>query len=289
MVDVSVCILSFKGKDVVENCLSSVYEYSKDLNKEVIVVDNNSNDGTVEMIKAQFPSVKLIVNDRNMYFTKPFNEMARVAQGKYIMILNQDVQFIEDTLSRLVTYMEQNMDVGGVASKSIYSDGHIEKIPKREYSFNGLVLEYTFAGAIFKQKLAKTAMHQFYNYDFETSREVEVVQDSCFMVRKSAVNPQRLYDETYFLYFTEDDLCKDLRARDWKIYYNADTKVHHTGSYSAKKESKFLIKYIYMKDLLYYSRKHLGKLRTVIILQPLIIMNLAILTFKHTILSKIAK
>jgi len=274
MVDVSICVLSYKAKDVLDTCLTSIYQYCQDVSFELIVVDNASNDGTVEMIREKYPNARVVTNEENLFF-KGYDQALGLSMGRYFLIMSQDVAFVDSSLSKLVSFMDASPEVGLVAPRGLYRDRHVEPIPRRDYTFCGLLLSYTLVGLWLPTRRERWARFMFYDREFDSPREVEIVQDSCALVRREAVAEGCLYDPNLRLYFTENDLCNQMRKRGWQVYYLPSAVVQHVGSYSARRESPVRIQWLYHQDLFYYSERYFGKLRTTFIVKPLDYLTLA--------------
>ncbi len=276
-VTVSICVLSFNGREVLERCLHSIYNLdlgSSIESMEVFVTDNGSKDGTAVLVKSKFPQVKLIVNQQNEYFTKPYNRMLKEASGRYILIISNDVELPEASLGVLVEFMERHSDAGIAVPMSCGSDGRREPVCKREATLWGLILQWTVLGWFFEQQRGRWSADS--QYDLGMIQAVDVAQDSCLIVRRDLIDRVGLYDESFKLYYTEDDLCKQARLHGWKVVYYPAVKVKHLRNYTTNKLNPLSVKWIYLTDMFRYSRKYIGLWQTVLILQPLAYLTLVL-------------
>ena len=249
--DVSVCIVSYNGVNHVRECLASAFE--------VIVVDNASQDGTVETVRTEFPQVTLIANSENRYFTRANNQALRQAQGRYCLILNPDTLLQPDTLRRVVGFLDDHPEVGAATCLQRHPDGRVLMVGARFYT----VFQLLCIGKFFSRFVRSSGMccaHSVAEWDRQSTRRVDVAEDSFLMVRREALEVVGGYDEQFLLYFTEDDLCRRLWAAGWPVYYYAGTSIVHKVSRSTRPD-KFPL-YIYCinrRDAVTYFRIHHGR------------------------------
>lgn len=254
-------VLSYKAPDVLMACLSSIFKYTKDVVFEVIVIDNASDGIVPQLISHKFPNASIIANKENLFFSA-YNIAFENSNGKYFLTLNQDIEFIDDSIKYLVDFMESHPDAGAAAPKSLNEK---DKIYRPAYSFFSLLLDVTFLKflRIFSPKKLIVAENSPVN-----ELQVDIAQDSCLLLRREAFAQDRLYDDNLKLYWTEDDLCMRLHAKGWKVYYTETARVNHIVSYSTKKDGSRIIDDIGIADMFYYSEKYFGKIRTNLILKP---------------------
>ncbi|HEX7593845.1 MAG TPA: glycosyltransferase family 2 protein, partial [Anaerolineae bacterium] len=129
--DLSICILTRQAKALLRDCLQSIYANTHLASFEIIVVDNDSRDGTIEMLKAEFPAVRVIVNDHNAGFTRPSNQALKVSGGRYALLLNNDTVILPDALDRLVEFADAHPEAGIVSPKVLNRDGTLQKQCRR--------------------------------------------------------------------------------------------------------------------------------------------------------------
>jgi len=252
--NITISIVSFNTLDLLRRCLESIFKYTKGINFEVIVVDNASQDGTVDMIKREFKKVKLIKNTVNKYYTGANNQSLKIAKGKYFLILNADTYFVDGSLKRMVDYMEENPDVGACEGLEIYENGTL--VPTGSKFSTPLIdfYELSIIGKRFKNnKLIDD--YRLVEYDRKSNFEIDVGCDAFLMVRKEIMDKLNGYDEHFLLYYTENDLCLRIKNLGYKIVHLGNAKVIHTVSASVKKLG-FKKMDIYYQDMLWYYRKH---------------------------------
>lgn len=252
--EVTISIVSFNTKDLLRRCINSIYKYTKDISFEVIVVDNGSQDDTVEVLKKEFPQVKVIANQENKFFSKANNQVLTIAKGKYFLILNSDTFFIDNSIKKMFDYLQKNPSVGACEGLEIYENGR--DVPTGSMHVTPLIdfYELSLLGKRIKdQKMID--QYRLKNKDRKDTFEIEVGCDAFLMVRTELMRKIQGYDEKLLLYYTENDLCLRLQKLGVKIMHLGNAKIMHKVSASAVMlGSKKTI--IYYQDSLNYYRKH---------------------------------
>ena len=252
MVDLSVVIVTYNPGDLVLGCLRSVRSEGSGLSSEVIVVDNASQDGTPDRIRAEFPDVRLIVNGENRGFAAANNQGLRVARGRYLLILNPDVEVHPGALAAMVSFLESHPDVGIVGPRTYDPDGRVALTARLPLSVPTVLWQY-----LGLDRLMPYRVYGHYRRACEQAGEpfeVGWVQGSCLMLRRLACEQIGGFDEAFFLFAEEADLCQRAREAGWRVYYLPGAGVTH-------RESSSVSRYVYRKLLnhhispLYYFRK----------------------------------
>jgi GT2 family glycosyltransferase/lipopolysaccharide/colanic/teichoic acid biosynthesis glycosyltransferase len=225
-VNVSIIIVSYNSRAVLKPCLESIRKQRFAGDIEVLVVDNNSHDGTPELVAVEFPEVILLAQKENYGYSRGVNLGIRRAQGDYFLILNPDTVMTENAVDRLVTFMDRQPDAGVAGSKLVFHDGTLQYSCRRFYTWKVLLLRRTPLGRIFKHSKA-VADHLMLDYDHETTREVDWLLGACLLVRRSAVESVGLMDERFFLYFEDVDWCYRMKQNGWRVFYCPDSVVIH--------------------------------------------------------------
>lgn len=259
MIDLSIVIVSWNTRELLKECLESLYRYTSDITFEVFVVDNASSDGSAGMVKALFPDVCVITNDHNAGFSKANNQAIRVSKGRYVALLNPDTLLVEDVFSPLIKYADQHEKIGVIGPKILSKDGKTvqyacaRRLPTLYSSFcHQSGLEYRFS----KYKLfSGTSMS---HWDHQDSRFVECLSGACMVVKRSAMDNVGLMDENQFMYADEIDWCKRFLDKRWKVYYYAEASIIHYGGESSKQLMGLAVIEA-SKATWYYYRKHKGK------------------------------
>jgi len=257
--DVSICIISYNGKEMLEECLHAVYKNIRDITCEVLVVDNNSCDGSVDMIKSRFPYVHVIENKANYGFAKANNQAIRRAVGKYILLLNQDVVILDNNAIKIMKeFLDSRKEAAVCGCSYINSDGASRLSQPRLQTIQHL----------FNYYLQKLLCIKQYKNDIKISeslpQEVGVVIGACFMIKKEAVDKIGLLDEAFFFYFEEMDWCLRIKRAGWKIYILPWIYVrHHLHS---RRDLNIRLQYQYYKSQHLFFKKHYGRLSVFLLL-----------------------
>lgn len=225
-VDVSVIIVTYNSRKALEPCLDSLKKQTLFGRMEVIVVDNASEDGTQQLVRNRYPWIDLHDTSRNIGFSRGVNVGMRMARGKFFLILNPDTVLQEDTVEKLLSFIESRPDAGLVSPKLIYPDGRLQYSCRRFYNWKVLVLRRTFLGRIFRNSKS-ISHHLMLDYDHQAVRKVDWVIGACMLVRREAVETVGPLDERFFLYFEDVDWCYRMRQKEWGVYYYPDTVVIH--------------------------------------------------------------
>lgn len=224
--DVSVIIVSYNSRSQLEPCLNSLKSQKLFDRTEVIVVDNASSDGTPVMVRDRYPWVRLAAGQKNVGFSRGVNVGIRDARGRFLLILNPDTVLREDSIEKLVDFMEATPDAGIVGPKLIFHDGNLQYSCRRFYNWRVLLLRRTLLGKVFRNSQA-VASHLMLDYDHESTRDVDWILGACMLVRREAVESVGLMDERFFLYFEDVDWCYRMKQKGWKVYYHPEAIVVH--------------------------------------------------------------
>uniref|UniRef100_A0A7V0Z7R4 Glycosyltransferase n=1 Tax=candidate division WOR-3 bacterium TaxID=2052148 RepID=A0A7V0Z7R4_UNCW3 len=252
--EISIIIVNYNVKHFLEQCLMAIEKARHDLNIEIIVVDNASVDGSQTMVKKKFPDVILIENNQNLGFAKANNKALKIARGKYILILNPDTLIQEDTLLTLKTFLDEHPDVSATGCKLINPDGSFQVasrrcIPTPWVAFTKIVgLSRIFP----KSKIFGRYNMTYISPDMES--EVDVLSGSLMMVRSEILKKVGYFDEDYFMYGEDIDLCYKIKKIGGKIYYTPRTKAIHYKGESTKKGEFSCITNFYSSMLIFIDK-----------------------------------
>jgi GT2 family glycosyltransferase len=238
--EVSVIIVSYNTRELLRECIESILcEQGDGLAVEVIVVDNASADGSAAMVAERFPQVRLIANPDNRGFGAACNQGLEVAQGRYALILNADIRAQPGALQRLVGFMDAHPDAAICGGQLRYPDGRIQPSCARELTLWWVFCEQSLLAKLFP----RTRLFGGYwrtHWDFSATIETEQVMGACMMLRR----PFPRFDEDYFLYCEDTDLCYRVRQAGGRIYYVHDAVfVHHLGASGEPQRAQMVIYY----------------------------------------------
>jgi len=261
MLDLSICIVNWNVKDLLKACLGSIYTNTKDISFEVIVVDNNSSDESIRMIKSDFPQVKLIENKTNAGFTKANNLAIKIAQGRNIMLLNPDTEVIDNALNRMVRFLDSRRDCGALGCKLLNTDGSLQRSCRTFPTLEVMLYSALFLNSLFpKSRLFGKYFMTW--WDFNETREVDQPMGSALMIKKEILDKVGLFDENIFIWFDEVDLCYRIKKAGFKIFFTPEAQITHHLSQSFKqwKSVPQILKgtVIWRKSRNYFFKKHKG-------------------------------
>ncbi|MEJ5261989.1 MAG: glycosyltransferase [Ignavibacterium sp.] len=237
MTDLSIIIVNYNVKEFLKNLLHSILKASQNLSTEIIVVDNASTDGSVEMLREKFPDVKLIANKENLGFGKANNIGLKHATGKYILLINPDTLVAEDTFIKLIEFFQTHPEAGMVGCKILNPDGTLQLACRR--SFPGPWTSFTKVTGL-SSLFPKSKLFAKYNLtylDENQTYEVDAISGSFMMMRKEVYDKIGGFDEQFFMYGEDLDLCYRIQKAGYKIFYVHTTQIIHYKGESTKRSS----------------------------------------------------
>ena len=254
----SVVIVNYNVREFLHHALVSLQKAMKGIRGEVIVVDNASDDGSVEMVRKRFPSVHLIASKSNLGFAKANNLALKRARGKYILLINPDTLVQEDTLEVMLKFFEENQDVGLAGCKVLNPDGSFQ-LPCRR-SFPTPWVAFTKISGL-AALLPKSRLFGQYNLTYlspDETYEIDAVSGSFMMVRRKVCEQVGGLDEEFFMYGEDLDWCYRIQKAGWKNYYVHSTKIIHYKGESTKRSNLDEIRTFYHAMHLFV-KKHLSE------------------------------
>lgn len=263
--DLSVVIVNWKVKDLLRKCLESVYRETKDIGFEVFVVDNDSRDGSVEMVAKEFPQATLIASNRNLGFAKANNEAIRRAQGEFVLLLNPDTEIIDNALAKLVEYMRQNPQAAICGPRLLNPDRTLQKSVRR---FPDIWSQALISLKLHHLLRKLPVFRRYFADDFDYSRasQCDQVMGAAFMVRGSLLQKIGLMDERYFIWFEEVDLCKAAAKAGFQTWFTPMAEVIHHGGESFGQVMGPVKQRVFNESCRQYFRKHHGWLSWALLL-----------------------
>jgi len=253
--DLSIVIVNWNTADLLCDLLSALLVSIQGTAVEIVVVDNGSTDGSVEMVRTQFPGVHLIDNQDNLGFARANNQGIIESKGRYVLLLNSDTCVAPSALSALVEFMDDRLDVGACSPRLVRRDGKAQP-----YAYGGdPTLLYLLSRAA-SQLLLRRPLH---DWGVSSLVEVDWVSGACMIVRREAVAQTGLLDESMFMYFEDNDWCLRMRRAGWKVCYNPEIEIVHIGGQSLDKNPK--ARHAYYESLRYFYTKHYSPLSHVLL------------------------
>ena len=230
MVDVSIVIVNWNVRDLLRRCLHSITQYPA-FSLEVIVVDNASTDGSVDMVRAEFPAVRLVVNSENRGFPGAINQGISLARGRYVLLLNPDTELVGNALGTMVAFADEHSDVGVVGPQLLNSDGSVQSSRRRFPTLATAFFESTWL-----QPYAPRRLLEWYYVNDQPDDRVQGVDwlmGAALMARRGAIERVGSMDERFFMYSEELDWCRRFREAGWRVVYLPTAQVlHHEGKSS---------------------------------------------------------
>jgi GT2 family glycosyltransferase len=241
--DISIVILNYKSKGDTLNCIKSIKEADwNSLRYEIIVVDNNSEDSIGKILAWQYPEIIFIQNEVNVGMGAGNNVGIRRASGDYVIIQNPDTIAFPDTYRKLFSYMENQPKVGAVGPLQLNPDNTVQDSC---YRWPGIMVPFfrrTFLGNFrFAQKYLRNYLMKDFNHKSE--REVDWLLGSFLFCRASALRDVGMFDERYFLYFEDTDLCRRFANKEWHVVYYPEAKIIHNHARQSAQDPwyKFIV------------------------------------------------
>jgi len=225
----SIIIINYNHRNYLKQCLKNIVEANINLDFEVIVIDNNSKDTSKKFLsELNIPSLKLkvILNNKNYGFAKANNQGIKLAQGKYVLILNPDVIVLKDSVEKLYQFLEENSEAAMVGPKLLNPNGTIQYSSCKFPCWYMPILRRTFLGKLpfLKKELGKYLMS---DWQHNETREVDWLLGAALMIRKEVLEKINYFDERFFLYFEDTDLARRIWKFGKKVYYFPEAQMYH--------------------------------------------------------------
>ncbi len=255
--DLSIIIVNYNVKEFLQNLLHSIEKASSNISKEIIIIDNASDDGSVEVIKEKFPSVRLIENKINAGFGRANNQGLKIAKGKFILFINPDCIVSEDTFDNMISFFDSNPKCGLAGCKILNSDGTLQLACRR--SFPGPWTSFTKVTGLsnFFPNSRIFARYNLTYLDENKTYEVDAVSGSFMMIRTEVYDKVGGFDEQFFMYGEDLDLCYRIQKSGFKVFYVHTTQVIHYKGESTKRSNHDETKLFY--DAMHlFVKKHLS-------------------------------
>lgn len=229
--ELSIVIVNYNTREKTANCLRSIYAAKLPIDFEVILVDNNSSESMLDL-SVSYPQARIIMNEVNSGMGAGNNIGIKEAVGKFILILNADTEIAPGSIDTMVSAMEKDHTIGLMGPKLIYPDGERQLSCYRFPKLLMPLYRRTFLGKLFSRY---NEDYLYQNIDLDQPLEVDWIMGSCLLIRSDLLLRLNGFDERFFMYFEDTDLCRRIRLSNFKIVYNPlATVIHHHGRASAK-------------------------------------------------------
>jgi len=220
MIDLSIIIVNWNSKDVLKDCLNSIYKSRFNSEYEILVVDNGSSDNSAEVIEKQFPHVRLIKNKENAGYAQANNQAIGESKGRYVLLLNPDTIILNNAIEKMVDFLSKNKDIGILGPKIFRRDGSLQISCYRFYSLSSL-----FSTKILFTRFGKGWFYK--NFDYNQTKEVDVVAGACLLIKREMIKNVGLLDERFFMYSEEADWCFRAKKSGWKVVFYPEAEIIH--------------------------------------------------------------
>ncbi|MBT4504713.1 MAG: glycosyltransferase family 2 protein [Gemmatimonadetes bacterium] len=247
----SICIVNWNTKNLLKDCLNSIYADPQIVIWEVVVVDNASTDDSVQMVRSTFPQVHLVISDENLGFVGGNNLAIERARGDYLLLLNSDTRVEPGVLGSLVDFLASHPEAGAAGPRLVGADGGLQLSCGRP---PGLASE--FVNKLLLHKLLP--FFKFGRWDHAEIREVGWITGACLLVRREVVEQLGPLDPAIFMFYEDLEFCMRIRRAGWKILYHPFSQILHLGGQSTRKNLRNML-VISQRSLFYLFQKHFGR------------------------------
>jgi len=254
--DLSIVVVSYNTRPLLARCLRALPLAAAGLHREVIVVDNASADGSPAAVAGEFPDVILIANAENVGFARACNQGVAVARGRAVLFLNSDAEPRPESLTALVAYLRDHPRVGAVGPRLGHPDGGSPRSCFRFPSLTRPFLDFALVRRLVGPRFSLT--YPVGDRRLAEGGAVDWLSGACLLVRGEALGEVGRFDERYFMYFEDTDLCRRLWAADWEVRFWPGVEVLHLGGASSRGHWARLSVEVQRSRLIYFSTHHPG-------------------------------
>ena len=253
--DLSIIIVNYHHSHILGDCLESVYRTIEKIQFEIILVDNSSTDGGLESILKNYPVIRFIKNSENAGFARGNNQGAKIASGDFLLFINPDTIVIEDAIESKLDYIRSDSSIGILGPKVLNSDQTVQySCRKFPTIWSGLFNRYSLATRLFPNN-RYSRDYLMLDYDHNSIRSVDWVSGCCMMMSESTLKKASGFDENYFLFIEDVDLCQVIKKKGLRVVYFPNAKIFHKiSSSNARSTSRVIIKR--HQGMIYYNQKY---------------------------------
>lgn len=257
---ISICIVNWNTRIYLEECLGSLHAVHSRAYLEIIVVDNDSSDGSADMVRSKFPDVTLIHNAQNLKYAAANNQAFEISTGEYVLILNPDTIIPNNIFDPLIAKMKTDPQIGVLSCQLRNPDGSIQGFCSGLPTLADEIFLQTGLDQLYPDN--PVAAHQNMSYfDYETESDVEQPPGTCMLVRRAVLDQVSGFDEQFPIFYNDVDLCRRIIDNGWKIVYTPDVYIYHHKSASIRNNlEQYLTEAFYMRKR-YFSKQY-GRLTT---------------------------
>lgn len=267
--DLSYIIVNYRSSRDLLRCIESIHASEFSGVSEILVIDNSDFDSGIPIVRETFPDIKLIKNLKNIGFGSACNQAARIATGRLLLFVNPDVELAPLTSSSLSNYLDEHPNVGAIGPKVLNTDGTLQYSCRRFPTvWSGLFNRYSLLTRLFPNN--RYSHHYLMSdMDHEVTQTVDWLSGCCLMVKRDVFQEVGMFDENYFLFIEDVDLCRTLGEKGFDVVYHPETSITHISSMNHRASFHSIIKR--HQGMSYYHRKYIkGNILTQMTLDGLI-------------------
>jgi len=254
---ISVVVISFNGMEFIEDCLTTTRSSLENVTSEILVIDNGSTDGTVELIENRFPNIGLIRNKENLGFAKAVNQGFDKAGGEYILILNQDTRIVGNGIVKLADRMKNDPDIGTIGPKFIGFDGQLQKSCRTFPKYRDLIFSFLGLSKLLPRSKCFSSWKMGW-FDHLDEAEVDQPMGAALMVKRSVLDRIGGFDERFRIFFNDVDYCRRVKAAGYiNLYYPTAVIEHYYGGSIRKMKPQMVLEW--HRSLAEYFKKYSQK------------------------------
>ena len=253
--DVSVIVVSYNTRDLLRDCLSSIYAKTEGVEFEVFVVDNRSEDGSADMVEAEYPMVRIIRNEENVGFARGNNLAIRSGSGRHFLLLNPDTQLVNNAVGELVAYMDRHPEAGAAGSMLLNDEREVLKVCRK---FSRIIHEIGELAPVINRFTLEPLSRNYLpgGFDYGSVGETDYVQGACLIVRREVVDAVGLLDERFFMYSEEEDWCYRIKRGGWKVMYVPSAVIIHYHGMSTRQRSSVMLMELYRSKVKFFTKNY---------------------------------
>lgn len=258
VMDVSVVVVAWNVRQLLYDCLKSVFDQTKGISFEVIYVDNASKDGSVEMVRKEFPEVRIIENEKNEGFIRANNQAIPLSQARYVLLLNSDTVVLDNAIAKTVAFADSHPEAAVVGCKVLNSDRTLQRDCFMYPSLLNMLLSALYINKIFPQNKFFGRERMTW-WDYNDVREVQTICGCFALVRAEAIKQVGLMDEAYYVYGDDIDWCYRFEKSGWQNLFTPEAEIiHHKGQTTKQMPKEFRLQ-LHGSELVFF-RLHRSKL-----------------------------
>jgi GT2 family glycosyltransferase len=255
--ELSIVVVSWNVKQLLHNCIESIYEKTKGMSFEIIVFDNASVDGSVEMITSNFPDVKIITSSNNIGFGLANNKAFAHTCGKYIALLNPDTVLINNAFRLLIDKLEDEPEIGIIGPMLLLENKSIHQICARRFvTIQDELRRLLGLGDMgFRHPVLRVSQDLQAN-EYRKSQRVDCISGACMLLRRECLPGEYIFDPQFFMYAEDVDLCWEAIDKGWNVYYLSEARITHFGGESAKQDINTTLLYSMNSSYLFVIKRY---------------------------------